>query len=1194
MLWKKKKINMGNFFGLFKNKGVVLLTSVLVFVLSLGIISFVTKTNVITYITNRILKELGIYTTEVRNIQIESSDYSSNTPGSWHIDKSAKWIGTQKAQVTFDVNSVLKTQENYKDVILILDVSGSMYGEKLEKAKSDAKELISTLLSDSHNRVAIIKFNSTSEVVSMFSNDKNDLLSKLENFADSDNTNYNAALLNVNVVMDGYIKEENRDVVTLFLTDGYPNIDTPNQIGTYEALKDKYPYMLIHGIQYEMGRNLIQDIIEITDSAWVADRTTLNNVLFEASVSPIAYENFVVTDYVDNDYFTVNSVDDIKVSMGSVTLTIEDGVQKITWNLGDNAFMTGGNAKMTINLSLKDEYFGSDGYYPTNKKEKVEYKLPEENIRTVNSSNTPVLNSIYKVNYDVNAPEGCSLESIPIENYSAYQSVTKKQTELSCNGYLFKGWEIDKNDSKDIKKVNDDVFVMPMHDVTIRATWSKQSVVKTMDGKVYNSATLYRVLQRAAAEGKYAKEYTGLHQDSMDGNGTQGIYYWYADNDTDGKTILDKNNVVFAGYCWQMMRTTDTGGVKMIYNGEVSSDGKCLSTRGNHTGVIGDDTMINLEGTFLYGTGYSYDENNQTFTLKNPKSATWSDITYKNLVGKFTCKSESATCTTLYEVNDYYDSKMAFVVSYQVQPYAHYNETGTSPFNANYRSIAMVGYMFGDYYNYKTASGTANEKYLNEEKLFSETSLGTTYWYSDDVLYGSNKYSLINPYQVSSSSDYSSLVGKYTFRTSSENDSYSYVYYIAGVSGSTMYYIKLENGDLLSDYKPFIFGSSYIDNGNGTYTLTNTTSVSLSDWVRNHSSYNNKYVCDDNVSVTCSNLRYVTSAWDSSYSYYISGGKILLAKSRDGLKLKDTILVSTALLSSNYSNYSDYKYTCNTMSDTCTESNLRLIVSFNGTGYRYAPNHYWGSSVTWDGTNYTLVDPIGIEEYNNLSALSTHHYFCVEYGAKKCSKIAYVFDYGGSYDMNYILLENGTTLDQAFKGMLEGNKYNSTVKNHIDAWYEKNMMDYSDYLEDTIFCNDRSFRSLGSWDPNGGDTTKDLQFKEYNMTRDLSCANETDKFSVSNPKAKLKYKIGLMTSPELHLLNNTVIRKSGQMYWNMSPYDASTNSAVHAVTASGYTENNSNVDHAISVRPAISLIPGIGYTSGDGSMENPYVVELVR
>lgn len=136
MLWKKKKINMGNFFGLFKNKGVVLLTSVLVFVLSLGIISFVTKTNVITYITNRILKELGIYTTEVRNIQIESSDYSSNTPGSWHIDKSAKWIGTQKAQVTFDVNSVLKTQENYKDVILILDVSGSMYGEKLEKAKS--------------------------------------------------------------------------------------------------------------------------------------------------------------------------------------------------------------------------------------------------------------------------------------------------------------------------------------------------------------------------------------------------------------------------------------------------------------------------------------------------------------------------------------------------------------------------------------------------------------------------------------------------------------------------------------------------------------------------------------------------------------------------------------------------------------------------------------------------------------------------------------------------------------------------------------------------------------------------------------------------------------------------------------------------------------------------------------------------
>ena len=55
---------------------------------------------------------------------------------------------------------------------------------------------------------------------------------------------------------------------------------------------------------------------------------------------------------------------------------------------------------------------------------------------------------------------------------------------------------------------------------------------------------------------------------------------------TNAMRILDKNNVLFAGQCWQMIRTTDTGGVKMIYNGE-AEDGKCLDTRGTHVMHLG-------------------------------------------------------------------------------------------------------------------------------------------------------------------------------------------------------------------------------------------------------------------------------------------------------------------------------------------------------------------------------------------------------------------------------------------------------------------------------------------------------------------------------------------------------------------------------------------------------------------------------
>ena len=86
--------------------------------------------------------------------------------------------------------------------------------------------------------------------------------------------------------------------------------------------------------------------------------------------------------------------------------------------------------------------------------------------------------------------------------------------------------------------------------------------------------------------------------------------------------------------------------------------------------------------------------------------------------------------------------------------------------------------------------------------------------------------------------------------------------------------------------------------------------------------------------------------------------------------------------------------------------------------------------------------------------------------------------------------------------------------------------DYDDYIEDTIFCNDRSIRNLNGWNPDGGSTSSCLQFKEYNSTSDLSCTNTTDKFSVANTLAQLTYKVGLATSPEMNLLNNIFVNGS--------------------------------------------------------------------
>lgn len=1129
---KKPKIKFPNI--VIKNKfkfATTLVGSLAVLIL---ILSAVTGANVIKVSAKKFLEGLGIYTEEVKKVEIQSNDYDNQ--GSWHIDKSAKWTGSNTAQVTFDLNSIMKTGDHYKDVVLVLDISGSMSGDKMTKAISDSKELVSYLLSNSQNRIAIVTFDSTSTVVSGFSNDKNDLLTKLDNITTTGCTNYNAALQNVDVVMNGYTKESNRDVVTLFLTDGYPNEDTPNQVGTFEVLKDKYPYMTVNGVQYEMGTDIIDEIKQITDSQWVADQSTLNNVLFDASISPIVYEKFVVTDFVHDDYFTIGSVSDIKVTMGTVTLEDDSGTPKITWNLGENSYMTGGNAKMTINLTLKPQYVGSEGFYPTNKRENINYKLPEDTEKNVNSTNTPVLKNNYEVIYDTNTPTGCTLPDIASEKHFIYQNVTKKTNELSCEGYLFKGWEIDEDDAKDITIVNDDIFVMPEHDVTIRATWTRQSIVKSMDGTVHEKTTLYKVLQNEAATGTYAKEYTGNHQDSMDASkSTQKIYYYYGSNATNGTAILDKNNVLFAGQCWQMIRTTDTGGVKMIYNGE-AVDNQCLSTRGTHVGYA-SRTSQNLASNYWYGTDYTYDSTAKTFKVSGTtEQTTWNATTGPGLVGKYTCKltSEDGSCSTLYLVESYYNTTSAYVIP--LNSNSNYSQFGTLQFNASYNSPSYVGYMYNTVYPYNSKTMTSSETML------SSSSLATTYWYAHDAVWGNptaSRYNLDSPYQVSATTDYPNLVGEYTFRNATQTYTNTSVYYIAAVNNTTMYYIQLQNSTNhnLADYNyTYTYGDSYTDNGDGTYTIDSPTTVNRSDWYTSYSNVGaNKYVCKNAVNDTCSELWYTISTSSTSMTYI-----------------------------------------------------------------KVANNYKYAKGFTWDGSKYVLDNDASTSFWNindstNKTSINNAHYTCWN-ETGECTTISYIYYISGTTPY-YINITNGKSVEDTINEMLHDNgvnQVNSTMKSGVDAWYKHYLLeDYDDYIEDTIFCNDRSIRALNGWNPDGGSTTAYLQFKEYNVTSDLSCTNTTDQFSISNNNAKLTYKVGLMSSPEMNILNNSNARKTGQYYWLASPrYFYYYDGAYGRLVGTGGGMGNDNVYYANGVRPAVSLTPGIEYSDGDGSMANPYKVEL--
>ena len=193
--------------------------------------------------------------------------------------------------------------------------------------------------------------------------------------------------------------------------------------------------------------------------------------------------------------------------------------------------------------------------------------------------------------------------------------------------------------------------------------------------------------------------------------------------------------------------------------------------------------------------------------------------------------------------------------------------------------------------------------------------------------------------------------------------------------------------------------------------------------------------------------------------------------------------------------------------------------------------------------------------------------------------------------MYYINLTGGKSVEDAQNEMLLNNninQINSTIKIGIDAWYKKYMTMYTSALEDTIFCNDRSIRNIGGWNPDEGNVTSALEFNGYN--NNMSCSNITDKFSLANSNAQLTYPVGLLNYSEAKLVNAYKVLKTGQDWWLNSPYDFSFDRAL-VLTVGTYGYSTNDADHDYGVRPTISLKPGTEYKAGDGSMENPYIVE---
>jgi len=260
------------------------------------------------------------------------------------------------------------------------------------------------------------------------------------------------------------------------------------------------------------------------------------------------------------------------------------------------------------------------------------------------------------------------------------------------------------------------------------------------------------------------------------------------------------------------------------------------------------------------------------------------------------------------------------------------------------------------------------------------------------------------------------------------------------------------------------------------------------------------------------------------------------------------------------------------------------------------------------GTGFTYTNGIyrltGAED----GIANTRHYTCFNAtgvcDGTASGKIYYVMTSevnAPSRSYYYMELLNGKNVNDAIDEMRE-NLYDSNAKTVVEAWYAANMTNYTSKIEDTIYCNDREISDYGGLSPNGpleyaySDLIYATSTRYYNTSSpNLNCTNKRDAFTWRNSRGnqKLMYPIGLLTADEIKLAGlssssyNHFLKSSSNYLMSPSSFKYCWAAELTFYITVSYNATYGNYN---GFRPSVSLKHGIYVTSGDGTVNNPYVI----
>lgn len=840
---------------------------------------------------------------------------------------------------------------------------------------------------------------------------------------------------------------------------------------------------------------------------------------------------------------------------------------------------------------------------------------------------------INTITYNANSGSG-TISPQEVQNGS---SVALADNAFTRNNYYFKGWST--NQSATTPQYRPGQVITSTSDLTLYAIWgssantSLYNMVASLTKGTQTAADLQAVISKDNS-GVYTYN-TSVFGTASDSANTSNIYYYRGILDTNlddttatygsnGNSMNYPNYVRIGDICWRIVRTTGSGGVKMIYNGLYSGGttaNSCANAQANAQLTTAyynrgtPDTSTNNYATIGFATyvGYNYNSsygsphtgatsatanstvfNNGTASNIRKQIETW----YKNNIRHFTNISESSAgfCNDRTTYASTTGSATTTTIPYSTTdaiyfgPYVRNYATGGKPTltcpNTSGNDLLTTSSGLGQ----RIALITADEAALAGNGLNGRTSATTNssnYSYSSYLRSGSTYYLLSPSDRVSSGATRSLNIHAdgYLYRSYTSTD-YGVRPAISLVSGTTVASGSgtATNPWVVTEPPQYIY-DKVARQSKGTQTAANLQSTITA-------SNSGVYEYDSSVFGTSSD------ASNSNKIYYYRG-------------ILDT---TTGTYGSNgdgaaYPNYVilDADGT-KTTADTC----WRIIRTTGSGGVKMIYNGKWTGSTCANATTATQLSST-----STFSGTSTAN-------SKQIVRVGYT--YNATYASTSSTGSTTYTTVMGSDSSYSNNSTNSTVKGNVETWYSSNLSSYTSILETNAnYCNDRqsfttstgttgtsSIRPYVASSTSTG-ATYVAYFAGYQRndttakTPSLGCPRSTvDRYSTSTSgggNGQLSSPVALITADEASFAgsgsataangsayNANSYLRTGSAFWTMTPYNRVSQVAYGFRLGTNGALASSSVVTTNGVRPVISLKENVTIAGGTGVATNPWVI----